>query len=75
MICICGNNKFHAHQIVQCSIIVDEDNRFIKNITNGKNPSIYEPGVPFGPYTCTSCGRQYMTLMDDEMKHEMLKIK
>lgn len=77
MKCKCGNDKFHAHQLVQCSIVVDGNNKFVKNIANGKreNFSVYEPGVPFGPYTCTNCGRQYKNLVEGEIGQELIILK
>lgn len=60
MVCICGNDEFYAHQVVRMDIIVDKDNYFVKGLENG----IYDSEIPYGPYTCTKCGKEYDELCD-----------
>ena len=58
MKCECGNDKFFAHQIQHRDVIVDEDNIW------EENAEYYDVGTPFGPYTCTKCGKIYDELED-----------
>ena len=51
MKCECGNDKFYAHQIQHCDVIVDENNNW------EENAECYDTGAPYGPYTCTKCGK------------------
>lgn len=53
MKCECGNDKFYAHQIQHCDVIVDENNNW------EENAECYDTGAPYGPYTCTKCGKEY----------------
>ena len=59
MICTCGNDHFYAHQIVRVDVIVDADGCFEDNATDRLESSIYDAEKPYGPFTCTSCGREY----------------
>lgn len=61
----CGNDEFYAHQRVYMDVVVDVNNTFIRNISDVES-SIYESEVPYGPYTCTKCGREYDSL--DELE-------
>ena len=57
MICECGNNEFNAHQKCYHDVIVDGNNMFLQN------ENIYESEHPYGPYTCTKCGKEYEELV------------
>lgn len=53
MKCECGNDRFAAHQIQRYDIIVDENNHWEENV------ECYDTETPFGPFTCTKCGKEY----------------
>ena len=59
MICTCGNDRFYGHQIVRVDVIVDADGSFESNVTDPMENSIYDAEKPYGPFTCTVCGREY----------------
>jgi hypothetical protein len=61
MKCECGNDKFYAHQKCRVDIIVDEYNSFLDNLVSDKElgDSVYDSETPYGPYTCTECGKVY----------------
>lgn len=56
MKCICGNDKFHAHQQCYHDVTVDGNNIFLDD------RGCYDSEKPYGPYTCTACGKQYEEL-------------
>ena len=56
MKCECGNNRFYAHQVCHHEVIVNGDNVFMED------SEIYESELPFGPYRCTKCGKEYEEL-------------
>lgn len=59
----CGNDEFYAHQV--CTIEVRVSKNILKHLPI---PSLENTGTvinsmpPFGPYTCTVCGREYDNL-------------
>ena len=59
MICTCGNDRFIGHQIIRADVIVGADGSFLENVTDRLEDSIYDAEKPYGPFTCTSCGREY----------------
>ena len=59
MICICGNDRFIGHQIIRADVIVGVDGSFLENVTDRLEDSIYDAEKPYGPFTCTACGREY----------------
>ena len=59
MICICGNDRFIGHQIIRADVIVGVDDSFLENVTDRLEDSIYDAEKPYGPFTCTACGREY----------------
>lgn len=61
MICKCGNDSFFAHQLVRMDVIVDSSNQFMDNIKPAET-AIYDSETPYGPYTCTLCGKEYEEL-------------
>ena len=54
--CVCGNNRFTAHQVCYHDVIVCSYNDFIRNIAIG------EAENPYGPYRCTNCDAEYEDL-------------
>ncbi|MBQ3570206.1 MAG: hypothetical protein IJA20_05970 [Methanocorpusculum sp.] len=65
--CVCGCNRFYAHQQLYADVIVDGGNNFIGNgVDDNLSNSISESGKPYGPYTCIMCGREYDDLEDLE---------
>jgi len=58
-ICEEGCSKFIARQRCYHDIIVDNDNNFIQNDALPGQSSIYESEIPYGPYTCVKCGKEY----------------
>ena len=59
MLCVCGNDRFYAHQIIRADVIVDSDGAFLENATERLEESIYDAERPYGPFTCTKCGKEY----------------
>ena len=59
MICTCGNDRFIGHQIIRADVIVGVDGSFLENVTDLLEDSIYDAEKPYGPFTCTACGREY----------------
>ena len=59
MICTCGNDRFIGHQIIRADVIVSADGSFLENVTDRLEDSIYDAEKPYGPFTCTACGREY----------------
>ena len=62
MICVCGNNRYFAHQVIRAEIIVDEKGSFHSNVNDSLEKSIYDSGTPYEPFTCTKCGKEYEKL-------------
>ena len=62
MVCRCGNSSFFARQVIRTDIIVDDDNNFLQNTFCENEVSIYDSEAPYGPYTCTKCGKEYEEL-------------
>ena len=62
MICTCGNDRFIGHQIIRVDVIVGADGSFLENVTGRLEDSIYDAERPYGPFTCTSCGKEYEEL-------------
>lgn len=52
-LCSCGNNRFFARQEVYYDVVVDGNNIFNRNI------GCEDAETPYGPYTCTRCGKEY----------------
>ena len=59
MICTCGNDRFYGHQFVRVDVIVGADGSFESNVTDPMENSIYDTEKPYGPFTCTVCGKEY----------------
>lgn len=57
MKCVCGNDRFYARQVCYHSITVDGNNFFEDDY------GVYGCLNPYGPYTCTECGREYDELV------------
>ena len=67
----CGNKEFNAHQVCRMDVVVDGDNNWVSNPGGADSAaSIYDSENPFGPYTCTDCGKEYDELQDNEW-HDM----
>ena len=60
MFCECGNDRFFAHQVQYYDVIVHGDNYWTEDV------ECYEANDPYGPYTCTKCGKVYAELEDCE---------
>ena len=52
MKCECGCNRFIGHQLVWVEVIVNGNNDFEEQL------EIYDSETPYGPYTCTNCGKE-----------------
>jgi hypothetical protein len=65
---ICGEDVFFAHQQCPMEVLVDGDGEFFDNATItpvGINAvDIYDPGTPYGPFTCYKCGAEFDELED-----------
>ena len=63
MKCVCGNDKFIGHQVVRADIVVNQDGDFDSNLECGLDAAVYDTEDPYGPFTCTACGKEYDELM------------
>lgn len=52
----CGNNRFYASQDCIHSVVVDGNNRFVKDI------GVVEGDKAYGTYQCTKCGKEFEDL-------------
>ena len=59
MICECGNKEFFASQVCRVTIVVDENDSFLRNTGPDDTPAIDSADDPYGPYECTKCGKVY----------------
>ena len=66
--CVCGNNRFTAHQVCYHDIIVGSDNDFDRNIGIGEAES------PYGPYRCTKCDAEYEYLEELDEQNDNCNI-
>ena len=64
MKCECGNNRFYAHQLCCTDVIVDEYNNWQSTFFTDCS-SCSGPGIPYGPYRCTKCGKEYKENHED----------
>ena len=62
MKCSCGNNEFNAHQVCRLDVVVDEKGNWLRNPNFDTDGAIYDSGTPYGPFTCTKCGKEYEEL-------------
>lgn len=62
MICVCGNDRFIGHQLIRSDVYVDADGAFEDNLPGGLDANIYDAEKPYGPFTCTCCGKEYEKL-------------
>jgi hypothetical protein len=51
MACECGNNEFSASQRCYHDVVVDGENNWVRD------EGVSESETPYGPYTCTKCGK------------------
>jgi len=70
MRCICGNNKFYAHQQVRLEVIVDEEGDFDSNMEDIA-AAIYDSEDPYGPFVCTKCGAEYDSLSEQDRDRQL----
>lgn len=63
MKCVCGNDRFFAHQVCYHDVIVDEDGEFLDNDEGMYLNGIYASDKPYGPFVCDVCGREYDELV------------
>lgn len=63
MRCECGGERFMAHQISRHDIVVDGAGNFLED------HGIYDSETPYGPFTCTSCGKEYEELPREQGKN------
>lgn len=61
-ICSCGNSHFFAVQNLSVEIVVDAAGNLEKYMDSGIESAIISASKPFGPYTCTACGKEFETL-------------
>ena len=59
MICVCGNNRYFAHQKIRADVITDENGNFYSNAKDILESSVYDSEKPYGPFVCTKCGKEY----------------
>jgi hypothetical protein len=55
-VCSCGNSEFFAAQVCHHRIKVNGQNEYEEEV------EIQEVTSPYGPYTCTKCGKEYESL-------------
>lgn len=77
----CGHDRFTAHQVVYCDVVVNGHGEFEDNDIDPETAekvekvapgavlvSMYEKGRPYGPFTCYQCGEEYDELSDAKQK-------
>ncbi len=64
MICSCGGNRFIAHQLIRADIVVNKRGEFEENLPGGLESNVYDAEMPYGPFTCDNCGKEYDELTD-----------
>jgi len=57
--CDCGNDKFFAHQILRVDVVVNENGQWYEYAKENLEYCIYDAEQPYGPFTCTKCGKEY----------------
>jgi hypothetical protein len=57
----CGCDKFAARQVVRLDVYVNGRGEYIENVTDEP----YDSGVPYGPFECAVCGKEWDTLPID----------
>lgn len=65
--CSCGSTEFIGHQVCHHEVFVNTDGTF------EDNKCIYDSKVPFGPFQCTRCGKEYENLPDDLPEVEVVE--
>lgn len=53
MKCECGNDTFSAHQVCHHDVLVNGSGEY------ADDKGVYYGHKPFGPFTCTACGKEY----------------
>ena len=61
MKCECKNDKFNAHQKCRMDVIVNEHGEWEENTPDDAS-ACYDSETPYGPFTCTKCGKVYEEL-------------
>ena len=63
--CECGNDEFNAHQVCRLDVVVGGNNNWLRNSNPDTDKAIYDSETPYGPYTCTKCGKEFNDLPKD----------
>jgi predicted RNA-binding Zn-ribbon protein involved in translation (DUF1610 family) len=53
----CGNTEFYGHQKCRMNVVVDGDNNWLRNSPEDQS-ACYDSESPYGPFTCTQCGKE-----------------
>lgn len=62
MRCTCGCARFIGHQLIRADVVVDGNGEFLENCDPSLEAAIYDAEKPYGPFTCTACGKEYEEL-------------
>lgn len=62
MRCSCGSTWFIGHQLIRADVVVDGNGEFLENCEPSLEAANYDAEKPYGPFTCTVCGKEYEEL-------------
>ena len=66
MRCTCGCARFIGHQLIRADVMVGGNGEFLENCGPSLEAAIYDAEKPYGPFTCTGCGKEYEELTDEK---------
>ncbi len=62
----CGSERFIGHQEIRAEVYVGGDGEFEDNLPGGLEAAIYDSSHPYGPFTCSKCGKEYDPLPENK---------
>lgn len=63
-VCECGCSEFIANQLCVISVIVNSNNRVVRDCIDTIDESSEYNGKPYGGYSCKNCDKQYINLTE-----------
>jgi len=62
----CGSERFIGHQQIRADVYVGGDGEYEDNLSGGLEANIYDSSHPYGPFTCSKCGKEYDPLPENK---------
>ena len=62
----CGSERFIGHQEIRADVYVGGNGEYEDNLPGGLEAIIYDSSHPYGPFTCSKCGREYDPLPENK---------